>query len=161
MLLWIRGAQISLQHSVFISFGYIYPGVKSGSYSSSIFNFLRILHTAFHSSCINLQSHQHIWFPFFHVFTSICHHLPFWWWSLRQVWGDISWGFNLHSLMISDVEQLFMCLLAIHILLWKSVCSDHLPISNSDYFSFFFFLAIAVAIDDSWSYSHMKAGLDT
>ena len=39
------GVQIPFQVSVFISFGYIPRGGTAGSYNSSIFNFLRILHT--------------------------------------------------------------------------------------------------------------------
>ena len=38
------GVQIPFQVSVFISFGYIPRGGTAGSYNSSIFNFLRILH---------------------------------------------------------------------------------------------------------------------
>ena len=96
--------------------------------SRIIFNFWRNLHTVFHSGCTNLQSHQWTWrFPLLYI--SPTHLLSF----LNCCARGMRWYCSSDFLfpVISDVEHLFMYLLAICTLfLGKCLfkCSAHFEI---------------------------------
>ena len=85
----------------------------AGSYGSSIFSFLRNLHTVLHCGCIDLHSQQQEGSLFSAPYPAflVCRFLDD---GHSDQYEVIPHGsFDLHSLMISDVEHPFMCLLAI------------------------------------------------
>jgi hypothetical protein len=104
----------------------------AGSYGSSIYSFLRNLHTAFHSGCTNMHSHQQ--YISVSVLPHLGQHLLLLLPLIMDILTGVRWNLSVVLICISfiarEIELFYMYLLAICTSSFEIPCLIHVPMSS-------------------------------